>query len=64
MSYPTKLQCIKRQRASRQFYLNIPAALAEALECEEGEIWRWKIVDAKRLALEREPLMAKATRRK
>ena len=37
MSYPIKLQCIKRKSGWRQFYLNIPSALAEALDCQEGE---------------------------
>jgi hypothetical protein len=54
MSYPTRLQCIKRRSGWRQFYLNIPAALAEALDCEEGETWQWQIVDRKRLLLRRE----------
>ena len=44
-----QLQPSKRQRASRQFYLNIPAAPAEAAECEEGESMRSKMVDANRL---------------
>jgi hypothetical protein len=53
MSYPTTLQCIKRKGGYRQFYLNIPAALAEALDCQETEVWRWSVVDRKRLLLER-----------
>lgn len=53
MSYPTKLQCIKRKNGWRQFYLNIPAALAEALNCIEGEIWAFTILDRKRILLER-----------
>lgn len=63
MGYPTKLQCIRRRKGSRQFYLNIPAALAEALECQQGEIWWWKIVDRKRLEVEREE-KGKAGRRR
>lgn len=55
MSYPTKLQCIKRRHGSRQFYLNIPAALAEALECRQGELWRWRIVSRRCLEVRREP---------
>jgi len=42
MSYPTTLQCIKRKSGWRQFYLNIPATLAEALDCQEGETWQWR----------------------
>lgn len=53
MSYPSKLQCIRRKSGWRQFYLNIPAALAEALDCHEGESWAFTIVDRKRVLLER-----------
>jgi len=53
MGYPTKLQCIKRKSGWRQFYLNIPAALAEALNCQEGEIWAFTIIDRKRVLLDR-----------
>jgi hypothetical protein len=54
MSYPIKLQCIKRRSGWRQFYLPIPAALAEALECQEGEIWSWSVRDRKHLCLQRQ----------
>ncbi len=54
MGYPTKLQCIKRKTGWRQFYLNIPAALAEALDCREGETWRFTVIDRKRILLARE----------
>ena len=53
MSYPIKLQCIKRKSGWRQFYLNIPSALAESLDCEEGEMWAFTIVDKTRILLER-----------
>ena len=53
MTYPSKLQCIKRKNGWRQFYLNIPAALAEALDCQEGEMWGFTIVDRKKILLER-----------
>ncbi len=53
MSYPIKLQCIKRKSGWRQFYLNIPSALAEALDCAEGESWAFTLVDRKKILLER-----------
>jgi hypothetical protein len=53
MGYPSKLQCIKRKNGWRQFYLNIPAALAEAIDCQEGESWAFTIVDRKTIQLER-----------
>ncbi len=53
MSYPMKLQCIKRKSGWRQFYLAIPAALAESVDCEEGEVWSFTLVDRKTILLER-----------
>jgi hypothetical protein len=53
MGYPIKLQCIKRKSGWRQFYLNIPSAIAEALDCDEGESWAFTIVDRTRVLLER-----------
>jgi len=53
MGYPSKIQCIKRKTGWRQFYLNLPAALAEALDCEERETWSFTIVDRKTILLER-----------
>ncbi len=53
MSYPIKLQCIKRKSGWRQFYLNIPSALAEAIDCQEGETWAFTLVDRKRILLGR-----------
>jgi hypothetical protein len=66
MSYPSKLQCIKRKNGWRQFYLNIPAALAEAIDCQEGESWAFTIVDRKTIQLERgvDPRPSLVARRK
>ncbi len=66
MSYPIKLQCIERADRTRQFYVNVPAPLAEALDLQRGEIWRWTVVDRKWLLLEREavPALPRAVRRK
>ncbi len=66
MSYPTKLQCIERADRTRQFYVNIPAPLAEAIDLRRGEILRWTVVDRKRLVLEREvvPALPRAVQRK
>jgi hypothetical protein len=60
------LQCIKRKKRSRQFYVNIPAALAEAIDCQEAEVWRWTLLDRKRLLLVRpaDPKPPPSTRRK
>jgi len=46
--------------------LNIPAALAESLDCQEGEIWAFTIVDRKKILLERsaDPRIPPTLRRK
>jgi len=66
MGYPIKLQCIKRKTGWRQFYLNIPAALAESLNCQEGEHWTFTVVDRKTILLERlaDPQIPNLKRRK
>jgi antitoxin component of MazEF toxin-antitoxin module len=52
MGYPTKVQLIDR-KASQQFYINFPAALAQGLEFEKGEDVEWTIHDKKHLILSR-----------
>jgi hypothetical protein len=48
-----RLQCIKRKSGGRQFYLAIPAALAESVDCQEGEVWSFTLMDRKTILLER-----------
>ena len=52
MGYPTKVQLIQR-KASRQWYVNFPAALAQALEFDKGEVVEWLIRDRDTLVLRR-----------
>ena len=52
MGYPTKVQLIQR-KASRQWYVNFPAAIAQALELDKGEIVEWVIRDRDTLVLRR-----------
>ncbi len=52
MGYPTKVQLIKRQ-ASEQWYINFPAALAQAMEFVRGEVVEWIIEDKGQLVLRR-----------
>ena len=52
MGYNTKLQLIKREK-SEQWYVNFPAAVAQALELEQGEIVEWIIDDYQHLVLMR-----------
>lgn len=52
MGYPTKIQLIKR-KASQQWYVNFPAALAQAMEFNQGETVQWSIEDRNILILHR-----------
>jgi hypothetical protein len=52
MGYPTKVQLIQRQN-SEQWYINFPAALAQAMEFSRGEIVEWIIEDRGQLRLRR-----------
>jgi len=52
VGFPTKVQLIRR-KGSRQWYVNFPSAVAEAMEFERGEIVEWIIEDKSLLALRR-----------
>ncbi len=52
MGYPTKVQLIKR-KTSEQWYINFPAAVAQAMDFEKGESVEWHIEDRKQLVLDR-----------
>jgi len=52
MSYPTTVQLIKRRR-SQQWYVNFPAALANAMDFAKGEVVEWTLVDRQHLVLKR-----------
>ena len=52
MGYSTKIQLIKRKK-SEQWYVNFPAAVAQAMEFERGEVVQWLIDDHQRLVLMR-----------
>ncbi len=45
MGYPTKVQLIKRKKIEH-WYLNLPAAIARAMEFTRGETVEW-IVESK-----------------
>ena len=57
MGYPTKVQLIKRQQ-SEQWYINFPAAIAQAMEFERGETVEWIIEDKCQLVLKRQNVPA------
>jgi antitoxin component of MazEF toxin-antitoxin module len=52
MGYPTKIQRINRAK-SEQWYVNFPAAVAQAIEFQQGEVVEWIIDDHQRLVLQR-----------
>jgi len=63
MGYPTKVQRIQR-KASEQWYVNFPAALAAALEFSKGEVVEWSVQDKYVLTLRRRGVSsAKSTQR-
>ena len=52
MGCPTKVQLIKR-KASEQWYINFPAAIAQAMQFTKGETVEWEIEDRTQLVLNR-----------
>ena len=57
MGYPTKVQLIKRKQ-SEQFYINFPAAIAQAMDFSKAEDVEWTISDKKHLILSRKVVPA------
>lgn len=54
MGFPTKVQLISREK-SEQWYINFPAALAQACEFVRGEVVEWVVEDKFNLVLRRSP---------
>jgi len=52
MGFPTKIQLIKRVK-SEQWYINLPAAVAQAMEFDKGEIVEWVIENKQKMVLKR-----------
>jgi len=63
MGYPTKIQLIKR-KASEQWYINFPAAIAQAMEFEKGEMLEWIIEDKSQLVVRRRKVPGSALKKK
>ncbi|MGD1154148.1 MAG: hypothetical protein ABR911_14895 [Syntrophales bacterium] len=63
MGYPTKVQLIKRKE-SKQWYINFPAAVAQAMEFKRGETVEWVIEDKGSLVLHRQKVPPSAIKRK
>jgi hypothetical protein len=49
---PTKVQVIQR-KASEQWYINFPSAVAQAMEFTKGELVEWIIEDKANLIVHR-----------
>ena len=52
MGFPTKVQLIDRKN-SRQWYINFPSALAQAMEFSRGELVEWFVESKNQLVLNR-----------
>jgi len=52
MGYKVKIQKVQRP-TNKSFYVNMPAAIAEALCMEKGEEFEWTIEDKNTLVLKR-----------
>jgi antitoxin component of MazEF toxin-antitoxin module len=52
MGYSTKVQLIQRQE-SQQWYINLPAAIAQGMDFAKGEEVEWTIADKGTLVLSR-----------
>lgn len=52
MGYPVKLQKVDRP-TNRSYYINLPTALAEAIQVQKGEEFEWIIEDRNILMLRR-----------
>ncbi len=63
MGLPTKVQLIKR-KASEQWYINFPSAIARAMEFERGETVEWIIEDKSQLVLRRRQVPASALKKR
>jgi hypothetical protein len=61
MGYPTKVQLIQR-KDSRQWYINFPAPIAQAMEFSKGETVEWVIQGRDCLILRRTAVADKKKR--
>jgi len=52
VSFPTRVQVIQR-KTSEQWYVNLPSAVAKALDFGKGETVNWTVHDRSTLVLER-----------
>lgn len=58
MGYQVKIQKVQRP-TNRSFYVNLPVALAEALQVDKGDVFEWFIEDNNTLVLVRKQKIPK-----
>jgi hypothetical protein len=63
MGFPTKIQLIKRAK-SEQWYINLPSAIAQAMEFERGELVEWLIEDKHKMILKRDEAVLNSEKKK
>lgn len=61
MGYPTTVQLIER-KATEQWYVNFPAAIARAMDFQKGEVVEWTIESRRQLTLHRTGRQSKQAR--
>jgi hypothetical protein len=52
MGYEVKIQRVDRGK-TKSFYINFPAAIAEAANITKGEAWEWSVEDRNVFILQR-----------
>lgn len=63
MGYPTRVQKISR-KTNEQWYINFPAAIAQAMDFQKGEVVEWVIADRATLVLRRTAVTAEPVTQK
>lgn len=63
MGFSTKIQLIKRTK-SEQWYVNLPSAIAQAMEFERGEVVEWLIEDKQKMTLKRDESVLNSDKKK
>ena len=61
MGYLIKVQKVERP-TNRSYYVNLPVALAQAIDLQKGEQWEWSMEDKNTLIFSRVKKMEKRRR--
>jgi antitoxin component of MazEF toxin-antitoxin module len=61
MGYLIKVQKVERP-TNRSYYVNLPVALAEAIDLQKGEQWEWSMEDKNNLIFSRVKKLEKRRR--